>query len=224
MSQSDGLQRLQEAGIIAVIRADRTDQALRVAGALLEGGIRAIEMTFTTPGAAEALREARSVYGDRMFLGAGTMRERAHVELAVRSGAEFLVTPHLRLDLLDAMLATELPAFPGVFTASEVAQALDRGARAVKLFPASTGGPKHLRSLRGPFPELQAMPTGGIGLEELSAWFEAGALAIGAGSELCPRHLMEAGRWEEITGRARRFVEAAQEARAAPSPAGGRTS
>jgi len=111
------------------------------------------------------------------------------------------------------MLATGLPAAPGVFTPSEVAQALDAGAQAVKLFPAVTGGPRHLRALRGPFPGLRVIPTGGIGIDDLAAWFAAGALAIGIGSELAPRELVHEGRWSEITRLAQRFRTAAEAAR-----------
>ena len=218
---SDTLRRLGEAGLIAVVRADDGGQAVRVAGALLEGGISAIELTFTTPGAGEALAEARHAYGDAILLGAGTIREGAQLDLAVRAGAEFLVTPHLQPDLLQAMLATGLPVLPGVFTPSEVAQALHLGAEAVKLFPASTGGPGHLRALRGPFPGLQAVPTGGIEIDHLAAWFAAGALAVGVGSELCARTLVQEGNWPEIARRARRFGETVREARAPTRAMGG---
>lgn len=217
MSTPEGFDRLREAGIVAVIRADRPEHAVRVAQALLEGGVWAIELTFTTPGAAEALAQVHDAYGDRVYLGAGTIREPDQVDLAVRAGAQFLVTPHLRPDLLDAMLATGLPCVPGVFTPSEVAQALDRGAQTVKLFPASTGGPRHLRSLRGPFPKLRAVPTGGIDRENLRAWFEAGALAVGMGSELCPPSLIAEGKWDELARRAKGLAQATRDARSASS-------
>jgi 2-dehydro-3-deoxyphosphogluconate aldolase / (4S)-4-hydroxy-2-oxoglutarate aldolase len=213
MSRTDPFVRLREAGLIAVIRADRAEQAVRVAGALLEGGIAAIELTFTTPGAAEAMAEVRKAHGGAVLLGAGTLRRTEQVEAAVAAGVDFLVTAHLRLDLLAAMLATGLPSLPGIFTPSEAAQALDAGAQAVKLFPASTAGPGHLRALRGPFPGLSVVPTGGIDAPDLAGWFNAGALAVGVGGELAPRTLIEEGRWAEITRRAERFAEATRTAR-----------
>ncbi len=216
MSSTDPYGRIRAAGLIAVIRAARPDEAVRVAGALLAGGIPAVELTFSTPGAAEALAEVRRRYGEEVLIGAGTIREPAQVEAAVRAGAAFLVTAHLRLDLLAAMLQTGLPVAPGVFTPSEVAQALDAGAQAVKLFPASTGGPRHLRALLGPFPGLRVIPTGGIGIDDLGGWFAAGALAVGIGSELAPRELVSTGRWDEITRLAERFAAAARAARTAP--------
>jgi 2-dehydro-3-deoxyphosphogluconate aldolase/(4S)-4-hydroxy-2-oxoglutarate aldolase len=187
-----------------------------VAGALLDGGVSAVEITFTTPGAAAALAEVHDRYGERVLLGAGTLREPAQVEQAVRAGARFLVSAHLRPGVLAAMLDSGLPAAPGVFTPSEVAQALDAGAAAVKLFPASTGGPRHLRALRGPFPDLQVIPTGGIDVGDVAPWLAAGAFAVGVGSELAPRALMSEGRWDEIAARARRFMQAAREAGGAP--------
>lgn len=215
-TETDPFGRIRAAGLIAVIRASRPDEAVRVAGALLAGGIPAVELTFSTPGAAEALAEVRRRYGEEVLIGAGTIREPAQVEAAVRAGAAFLVTAHLRLDLLAAMLQTGLPVAPGVFTPSEVAQALDAGAQAVKLFPASTGGPRHLRALLGPFPGLRVIPTGGIGIDDLVGWFAAGALAVGIGSELAPRELVSTGRWDEITRLAERFAAAARAARTAP--------
>ena len=214
MTMPESLQRLHDAGLIAVVRADRREDAVGVAGALLRGGVWAIELTFTTPGAAEALMEVRATYGRDVLLGAGSIREPAQIEAAVRAGVDFMVTAHLRPDLLEAMLATGIPSVPGVFTPSEVALALDIGASAVKLFPASTGGPGHLRALRGPFPGLQVVPTGGIDAPDIAAWFAAGALAVGAGSELVPRAALKDGRWGDITQRAKRFAEAAATARA----------
>lgn len=213
--------RIASAALIAVIRAETPEQAVRVTGALIAGGMTAIELTFTTPGAAEALAEVRRIHGDAVLLGAGTIRTPAQADAAVRAGADFLVTAHLSPALLAHMLATGLPVAPGIFTPSEVALALDLGASAVKLFPASTGGVRHLRSLRGPFPDLQAIPTGGIDAADLQEWFAAGALAVGVGSELVPRALLREGRWDEIAARAGRFVGAAREALRAAGREGG---
>ncbi|HCG01094.1 MAG TPA: 2-dehydro-3-deoxyphosphogluconate aldolase [Chloroflexi bacterium] len=218
MTTGDGFERLRVAGLIAVVRADRREDAVRVVGALLAGGVQAVELTFTTPGAAEALAQVRQVYGGEVLLGAGTIREIAQVEAALHAGVDFMVTSHFRADVLDAMLSTGLPVMPGVFTPSEVGQALDAGARAVKLFPASTAGPGHLRALRGPFPGLQVVPTGGIDLPDIHPWFAAGALAVGAGSELVPRAAVQTGRWDEVSRRAERFVDELRAARTKLEP------
>jgi 2-dehydro-3-deoxyphosphogluconate aldolase/(4S)-4-hydroxy-2-oxoglutarate aldolase len=211
MTQTDLFGPLREAGVIAVVRAGTAEEAVNVAGALLVGGVRAVELTFTTPGAAGALAEARKRYGDAVLLGAGTIRTQDHINSAVDAGADFLVSAHLQRDLVQAMLETCLPCTPGAFTPSEVAEALDMGVQVVKLFPASTGGIQHLKALRGPFPELRVIPTGGIDSTDIGSWFAAGAIAVGVGSEL-----LAEGRWEEITRRAERFVSAVRAAREAP--------
>lgn len=215
MSVPSSLQRIHAAGLVAVVRAERPEQAVQIADALLAGGVLAIELTFTTPGAVDALKEVRARHGREVLLGAGTIREVAQVEAAVEVGVDFMVTAHLRSDVLAAMLASGVPFAPGVFTPTEVGQALDAGARAVKLFPASTGGPAHLRALRGPFPDLQVIPTGGIVASNILTWFAAGALAVGAGGELVPRAAIEAGDWDGITRQAERFADATRSARAA---------
>jgi 2-dehydro-3-deoxyphosphogluconate aldolase/(4S)-4-hydroxy-2-oxoglutarate aldolase len=202
------IDRLREARVIAVLRTPDGESAGRAAEALAAGGVRAIELTFTTPGAAEALRRARGLLPADVVVGAGTIRDRAQLDAALDAGAEFLVTPHLDRGLLAAMLESGRLALPGTFTPTEVAAALTAGATAVKLFPASAVGPSYLKGLRGPFPEVQVVPTGGIGPDDVRAWLEAGAIAVGAGSELCPPALVAEGRWDELSAAAERFLAA----------------
>jgi 2-dehydro-3-deoxyphosphogluconate aldolase / (4S)-4-hydroxy-2-oxoglutarate aldolase len=215
MPISEILERIGAAGLIAVIRAESGDEAVRAVGALVDGGVPAVELTFTTPGVNAALREVRHTYGDAVLIGAGSIRDPQQVELARAAGAEFLVSPNLRADVLAAMLATGLPSVPGTFTPSEVAQALDLGAEVVKLFPASTGGTGHLKALFGPFPGLKVIPTGGVDIGNIGSWLAAGALAVGVGGEICSRALMKEGNWVEITRRAREFATAVTHARGA---------
>jgi 2-dehydro-3-deoxyphosphogluconate aldolase/(4S)-4-hydroxy-2-oxoglutarate aldolase len=200
------LERLRDAAIVAVLRADFADDAVRAADALVAAGVRAIEFTYTTPSAGRAVRDARQRHGDDVLIGAGTIRSTHQVAEAVDAGADFLVSPHLQSELLGAMVASGRLALPGVLTPSEVAGALTMGAVAVKLFPAATAGIAHFKALRGPFPGLQVVPTGGIGVGDVRAWLDAGALAVGAGSELCPTALVRAGRWDELAGTAREFL------------------
>jgi 2-dehydro-3-deoxyphosphogluconate aldolase/(4S)-4-hydroxy-2-oxoglutarate aldolase len=202
------IDRLREARVNAVLRTPDGESAVRAAEALAAGGVRAIELTFTTPGAAEALRRARGLLPADVVVGAGTIRDRAQLDAALDAGAEFLVTPHLDRGLLAAMLESGRLALPGTFTPTEVAAALTAGATAVKLFPASAVGPSYLKGLRGPFPEVQVVPTGGIGPDDVRAWLEAGAIAVGAGSELCPPALVAEGRWDELSAAAERFLAA----------------
>jgi 2-dehydro-3-deoxyphosphogluconate aldolase/(4S)-4-hydroxy-2-oxoglutarate aldolase len=205
---ADGLARLGQARVIAVLRVPAPELVEPTVDALVAGGIEAVELTFTTPGTAAELGACRRRHPD-ILLGAGTIRRAEEVAEAANAGADFLVMPHLDLDLLGACLATGLPSMPGIFTASELGAALEGGAQVVKLFPAATGGPGHMRALLAPFPGVPVVPTGGIGLDDVSTWLAAGALAVGVGGELCSTELIEAGRFEELSSRARAFREVA---------------
>jgi 2-dehydro-3-deoxyphosphogluconate aldolase/(4S)-4-hydroxy-2-oxoglutarate aldolase len=178
------LTALRADGLLAVVRAPDAAGAEATAHALVAGGLRVIELTLTTPGVLASVERLRSTVPAGVLVGIGSVRSAADAQEACAAGAEFLVSPHADPALVAAMLATGLPTLPGALTPTEVAGALDAGAEAVKLFPASTVGPRHLRALRGPFPELAVVPTGGIALADAAAWFGAGAVAIGAGSEL----------------------------------------
>ena len=206
MTSAVTLQKLRDARVTAVLRADSAEQAVGASVALAEAGVRAVELTFTTPGAAGALLEARERLPAEVVLGAGTIRTARDLQAAVDAGAEFLVTPHLDRELLGEMLATGLLSLPGIFTPTEVGQALAAGAQVVKLFPASTGGLRHYRALLGPFPELQVIPTGGIDAAAAGEWLAAGTVAVGAGSELCPSALVRTGDWAAVRVAAAKFL------------------
>jgi len=205
-SAATTLERLRAHRAVAVVRARDGEEAVRIAEALRAGGLRAIELTFTTPGCAEALAETRRLLGDGLLLGAGTITTAGQAHDAAAAGADFLVSPHLDLALLEAQLATGLLSVPGVLTPSEVAAALRAGATLVKLFPASTAGIGHLRALLGPFPGLLAMPTGGVTVETAGDWLAAGAVAVGLGGELLPKALRESGDWQGIADNAARLL------------------
>jgi 2-dehydro-3-deoxyphosphogluconate aldolase/(4S)-4-hydroxy-2-oxoglutarate aldolase len=204
---ADALTRMGEQRLVAVVRVRGPELLEPTVAALVEGGVMAIELTFTTPGLGPELARTRERHPS-VLLGAGTIREPEHARIAAGAGADFLVTPHLDRGLLDACLGTGMATLPGVFTPSEVAAALAAGAQAVKLFPAGTAGPAHLRALRGPFPGLRVVPTGGIGLADLAPWLDAGAHAVGVGGELCSTELIENERFDELALNARRFREA----------------
>jgi 2-dehydro-3-deoxyphosphogluconate aldolase/(4S)-4-hydroxy-2-oxoglutarate aldolase len=203
---ADVLQRLREARVAAVIRADDAESAVAVAEALVEGGLTAVELTYTTPDAGDAIARARSRLGRDVLVGAGTLTTREQIAEATAAGADFLVTPHLDHGLLELMLASGVLALPGVLTPSEVASALAHGAAAVKLFPASSGGMPHLRALFGPFPGIKVVPTGGIDLTDVGAWLEAGAWAVGVGGKLAPRRLDDEDTRRTLVARTRSLV------------------
>lgn len=206
-TSADALARLCRAKVFAVVRARDVEEAVAIAEALNGGGLQAIELTFTTPGVEDALREVRVRLGESLLLGAGTITTAEEARAAVESGADFLVSPHLDTSLLGAMLATGLLSVPGALTPSEVAAAVRTGAGIVKLFPASTVGIGHLEALFGPFPGVQFVATGGILVADAADWIAAGAVAVGLGGELLPTALRNARAWDEISRNAARLLE-----------------
>lgn len=203
---TDTLDRLRAAKVIAVVRAVTPDDAFAVAEALADGGIEAIELTYSVPDVASAIVRVRERLAGRVVVGAGTLTEVRHAQEAAEAGAEFLVAPHLDPPLLVAMLETGLAALPGILTPSEAVSAVARGARAVKLFPAATVGPGHLRALLAPFPSLRVIPTGGIGPANAAAWLAAGAWAVGVGGELAPRMLADEPARAQLVERAQALL------------------
>jgi 2-dehydro-3-deoxyphosphogluconate aldolase/(4S)-4-hydroxy-2-oxoglutarate aldolase len=185
-------------GLIAVVRGGGARAALRTGVALAAGGVRSVELTFTTPEVLSVVAKLRDEVPAGTAVGVGTVRTAEQARAAAAAGAEFLVSPGGDARLVEAMLATGLPCLPGAMTPSEVASLLAIGVTQVKLFPASTVGPAHLRALRGPFPELAAVPSGGIGLGEVVEWFEAGAVAVAAGGEMIPAAAIAAEDWDRL--------------------------
>ena len=202
------LDALAEAAVVAVLRAPDRDSALRGVDALVAGGITGIEITYSTPGAPSLIAEVDRRYGDEVVLGAGTVRTARQAGEAVAAGARYLVSPGTTEELARAMRETGATLLLGALTPSEVMTASGLGADAVKVFPASLGGPGYLRSLRGPFPDLRFVPTGRVNPSNVADWFGAGAIAVGAGGELCSAADLAAGRFDDIRARAREFAEA----------------
>lgn len=181
---------------------------------LVAAGITGIEVTFTTPDAPAVIAEALARYGSEALVGAGTVLRADQAEAAAAAGAQFLVSPGTERELAGAMKGTGLLCMTGALTPSEVMLADSLGIDVVKIFPGSLGGPSFLKSLRGPFPQVLFMPTGGVSPDNVGDWFASGALAVGAGSELVPATSLESGEMSEITMRAHHFVEALAAARA----------
>lgn len=199
------LQQLRDVGIIAVIRAPSAKSAILGVEALVRGGVTGIEITYSTPDAPSVIRDLRAQYGQKILLGAGTVLTEAQAQEAVSAGAEFLVSPGSTTKVAEAMSRTGATVMLGALTPSEVMNALNLGADVVKIFPAGLSGPKLISSLRGPFPDVAFMPTGGVSAENLDQWLSVGAVAVGAGSELCSTADLEQGRFEQIEERAAAF-------------------
>lgn len=200
------LECVREVGLLAVLRGRTAADAVEVADALIEAGVLVIEVTFTTPGAEQAMCTLAEAHGDRIVLGAGTVTTAQQAAAAADAGASFLVSPGADPELLAAMRATGLATVPGALTPSEVLAVVRGGADAVKLFPGSLGGPAYLRALRAPFPAVPFIPTGGVSAANAQEWFAAGAVAVGAGGALAPPALD--GERDAIVKRARELVRA----------------
>jgi 2-dehydro-3-deoxyphosphogluconate aldolase / (4S)-4-hydroxy-2-oxoglutarate aldolase len=177
------LDQLAAIRLLAIIRTSSANAALEIAGAVARGGIGALEVTFTTPGAAEVIAEL-SAKLPQLLLGAGTVLDVDTLYVARRAGAQFVVSPHFDPGLVAAARERQIPYLPGAFTPTEVLAAWRSGATAIKLFPAAQLGPAHLAALRGPFPRIPFVPTGGIDEHSVAAWFAAGAVAVGVGGGL----------------------------------------
>lgn len=200
---------LRQDRALAVVRAPRIDDPVALCLALSAGGIRAIEFTFTTPGVEGIIERAVAGAPDAV-VGAGTVTDEATARAAVAAGARFLVTPGVHAGVAGVARDAGIPFLLGALSPTEVLRAIELGADAVKIFPASLVGPGYLRDLRGPFPSVPFVPSGGLDASAAAAWTAAGALAVTAGSSVVSAADIEAGAWDAVTDRARRFAAAAR--------------
>jgi 2-dehydro-3-deoxyphosphogluconate aldolase/(4S)-4-hydroxy-2-oxoglutarate aldolase len=204
---------LTDPGIIAVVRAQRADQVNRLSEALLAGGVSSIEITMTTPDAIGAIRTAKQTFGDRALIGVGTVLDAATCDAAIAAGAEFVVTPICRTELIAIARAADRPIMIGAYTPTEAQLAHEAGADFVKIFPADTLGPGYMKSIRAPLPHLRLVPTGGVDVHNVGDFFKAGCVALGVGSSLVSAKILQAADWPALTRKAAEFVQAARSAR-----------
>jgi 2-dehydro-3-deoxyphosphogluconate aldolase/(4S)-4-hydroxy-2-oxoglutarate aldolase len=202
------LDSLREHVVVAVLRAPTPEAAVAGVAALVDGGVRAVEITYSTPQAPAVITRLIERYGDGLLVGAGTVTTPRQVAEAVDAGAQYLVSPGTSVAVAEEMRASGRPFAIGALTPSEVMAAGELGADLVKLFPGSLGGPSYLRALRGPFPDVPFMPTGGVSVDNAHSWLEAGAVCLGAGSDLVSGAMLASGDHAEITRRARAFMAA----------------
>lgn len=204
------LKRIEEIGIVAVVRAETAEQVKGAVKALIDGGISAVEITFTVPNAIEMIRRTKAEYGDDVLLGAGTVLSPANVAGAIGAGAQYIVSPHTSPDIIRLCNEIGVPVMPGAMTPSEVVTAWTAGADIVKLFPGEFLGPKYIKALRAPLPDVRLMPTGGVSADNAADWLAAGATALGAGGSLVDKNALKTGQFEIITEKAREFIRAIQ--------------
>ncbi|WP_432514525.1 bifunctional 4-hydroxy-2-oxoglutarate aldolase/2-dehydro-3-deoxy-phosphogluconate aldolase [Kineococcus sp. SYSU DK001] len=192
--------------VVCVVRAPVVPDPVALCEALAAGGIRTVELTWTTPGALDLLRSAADAVAPGTTLGIGTVLTADDARAAIDAGARFLVTPGLRPAVAEVARAAGIPFLQGALTPTEVLQAHETGATAVKVFPASAFGPAYLRDLHGPYPDLPLVPSGGITARNAAEFLSAGAAAVTAGTGVVPPDVVAAGDWAQITARATEFT------------------
>lgn len=199
--------------IVAVIRAESPDKLVDVAEALLAGGVEVMEVTFTVPRAVQVLEKVAAKLGDRILLGAGTVLDPETARAAILAGAEFIVSPTVNAQVIEVCRRYSKLAMPGALTPTEVITAWQAGADIVKIFPSELTGPRYLKLLSAPLPQVRMMPTGGVNVDTAGDYLKAGACALGVGGALVDPKLVAAGDLKKIESLARQFVEVVQKFR-----------
>jgi 2-dehydro-3-deoxyphosphogluconate aldolase/(4S)-4-hydroxy-2-oxoglutarate aldolase len=214
MTIDDAIRWIGEIGIIPVVRAASLEEARRAVDAISAGGVPIVEITMTVPNAPAVIREVVRKYGSKLLTGAGTVATAASAEACLDSGAEFLVSPGLSLPVMRIAQARGKLAIPGALTPTEVMTAQGEGARLVKIFPCgNVGGPKYIKALRAPFPDLPLIPTGGVNLSNAADYLAAGSFALGVGTDLVDADALLHGNTKKITEMAAALAEAVRLAR-----------
>lgn len=198
MSRHSDLTQVFDRGAVAIIRAPSGELLVDVAKALFAGGLDVIEVTFTVPGVLDIISQVKKELGDQILLGAGTVLDPETARAAILAGAEFIVTPTVNLDVIEICNRYDKLVMTGALTPTEALTAWEAGADIIKVFPAFVGGPDYLKALHGPLPQIPLMPTGGVDLETMADYFQAGACAVGLGSSLVTKQMVVSGDLEGI--------------------------
>src|SRR5271157_476848 len=215
MTAKEILAFITEVGIVPIVRTSSSESAIQAVEAIYNGGIRAAEITMTVPGAIHALEKVADRFGGKIVLGAGTVLDPETARACMLAGAEFFVTPSLRLSTIEMAKRYSKVICPGALTPTEVLTAWEAGADVVKIFPCgNVGGPKYIKALKGPLPHIEMIPTGGVNLETTGDFLKAGACAVAVGGELVDAKTVKEGRFDIIENRARQYLAAIAKARA----------
>ncbi len=206
-------ERVTSSGVIAIVRLADYSTAVDMARSLLKGGIDVVEFTYTNPRAGSAIEAVKEALGDTIRAGAGTVLDSETARSAILQGADFVVTPTVRVDTIRICQRYNVPTVIGAFSPTEILTAWEQGATFVKVFPASVVGPRYLKDVAGPLPQIPLIPTGGVNLDNAGAFISAGAKAVAIGSNLVDQATVEQSQWGELSSRARAFVAAVAEAR-----------
>lgn len=212
MYKHETMKRISDVGIVAVVRAESGEQAAKIAEACIEGGITAIEITFTVPGAHKVIEELKASFSeDELIVGAGTVLDSETARTAMLAGAGYIVSPGFDRAACALCNRYQVPYMAGCMTPAEIIAALEAGADVIKLFPGSAFGPDYVKAILGPLPQARMMPTGGVSLENVDQWIKNGCIAVGVGGKLTAG--AKTGNYQEITDTAKAFVQKIKEAR-----------
>ena len=215
MNKQTVLSFIRDVGIVPIVRTSSAESAVKSVQAIYNGGIRAAEITMTVPGAIKALEKVADLFGDKIVLGAGTVLDPETARICMLAGAEFFVTPSLRISTIEMARRYSKVVCPGALTPTEVLAAWEAGADIVKIFPCgNVGGPKYIKALKAPFPHIEMIPTGGVNLETAGEFLKAGACAVAVGGELVDAKTIKEGKYEVFVERARQYLEVIARARA----------
>jgi len=206
---------IEACGVVAIIRMTETARLADVVDALSRGGVQALEITMTVPGAVDAIRSVAARLPDGVLLGAGTVLDARTAGEVIDAGARFVVAPVFDPDTIRACHERDVPVMPGCFSPTEMLRAWQAGGDIIKVFPATSVGPGYLKDVRAPLPQLKLMPTGGVTPQNAGDWIRAGAVAVGIGSALVDNKAVAAGNYEQIEAAARLVIENVRAARAA---------
>ncbi|KKM12121.1 ketohydroxyglutarate aldolase [Clostridiales bacterium PH28_bin88] len=213
MRKWETLNGIVKVGLVAVVRAENSETAVKIADACLAGGLAAIEITYTVQDATAIIKELSQRYEGKIILGAGTVLDPETARLAILAGAQYVVSPGLNPDTIRLCNRYQIPCMAGIMTVTEAIEAMELGVDILKLFPGEAFGPKMIKAIKGPLPYASVMPTGGVSLDNVDEWITAGAVAVGAGSQLTAG--ARTGDFEAITDYARKMIEKISMARQA---------
>ncbi len=212
MDKEQVIQRITEVGLVAVVRAESAEQAKKITDACIKGGVAAIEITFTVPGAAKIIEELAETYSeDEIILGAGTVLDSETARIAILSGAQYIVSSSFNEATAKLCNRYRIPYMPGCMTMREVVEAMEFGADIIKAFPGNMLGLDFIKSIKGPMPQVKMMPTGGVNVENVADWINVGVVACGAGSSLTAG--AKTGDYELVTKTAKAFIKNIKAAR-----------
>ena len=215
MDKKQIVEQIEMLGLVPVVRASSSDEAIKVIDAVLAGGVNILEITMTVPGAVKVIEKVADKYGSEVLVGAGTVLDPETARACLLAGAQFIVSPALNLDTIALCHRYSAPVMPGVLTPTEMITAWSAGADFVKVFPCgAVGGASYIKNLKGPFPQIKMIPTGGVSLKTAAEFLKAGASALGVGTDLVDVKAIRAGNTNVVTDRAKEFIEIVRNARA----------